>query len=119
MDSIRILTRLREGVLTDALLEDGCLTELSLLPEAGTSILGNIYIGKVRNIVKNIQAAFVENEGGQLCYLPLEEVRAPIYTRPKKQEQLLPGDELFVRVSREEVKTKAPSVTRNVSSAGK
>ena len=66
MDSIRILTRLREGVLADALLEDGCLTELSLLPEAGTSILGNIYIGKVRNIVKNIQAAFVEIEGGQI-----------------------------------------------------
>lgn len=119
MDSIRILTRLREGVLADALLEDGCLTELSLLPEAGTSILGNIYIGKVRNIVKNIQAAFVEIEGGQLCYLPLEEVRAPIYTRPKKQEQLLPGDELFVQVSREAVKTKAPSVTTNLSLTGK
>ncbi len=106
-------------MLADALLEDGCLTELSLLPEAGTSILGNIYIGKVRNIVKNIQAAFVEIEGGQLCYLPLEEVRAPIYTRPKKQEQLLPGDELFVQVSREAVKTKAPSVTTNLSLTGK
>ena len=61
----------------------------------------------------------MEIEGGQLCYLPLEEVRAPIYTRPKKQEQLLPGDELFVQVSREAVKTKAPSVTTNLSLTGK
>lgn len=119
MDSVRILTRLREGVLADALLEDGQLAELSLLPESQTSILGNIYIGKVRNIVKNIQAAFVEIEGGQLCYLPLEEVRNPVYIKPKKQEQLVQGDELLVQVSREAVKTKAPSVTTNLSLTGK
>ena len=34
-------------------------------------ILGNIYVAKVRNIVKNINAAFVEFAKGQMGYLPL------------------------------------------------
>lgn len=119
MDSKRIITCVREGVLADALLEDGRLAELSLIPKNQSSILGDIYIGKVRNIVKNIQAAFVEIEHGLLCYLPLEEVKNPIYTRPKKQERLAEGDELLVQVSREAVKTKAPSVTTNLNLTGK
>lgn len=119
MDSIRVITYLRDEVLTDALLTDGHLTELSLMPTEQSSILGNIYIGKVKNIVTNIQSAFVEIENGLLCYLPLEDVRAPIYTKPKKQERLTAGDELLVQVSREAVKTKAPSVTTNLNLTGK
>ena len=120
MDSTRLFTCIQEGVLADALYEDGKLMELSLHPLEHASILGNIYIGKVRNIVKNIQAAFVEIENGMLCYLPLEDVQAPVYTKPKKEGQpLVQGDELLVQVSREAVKTKQPSVTTKISMNGK
>lgn len=119
MDNTRIITYIREGVLADALYEDGHLMELSLIPDGKASVLGNIYIGKVKNIVKNIQAAFVEIADGMLCYLPLEDVKAPVYVKPKKQQRLTEGDELLVQVSREAVKTKAPSVTTNLSLAGK
>ena len=119
MDSVRIITPVRDGVLADALLEDGRLAELSLMPEKPSSILGNIYMGRVQNIVQNIQAAFVEIEGGLPCYLPLEDVKNPVYTKPKKRGRLAQGDELLVQVSREAVKTKAPSVTTNLNLAGK
>lgn len=119
MDSTRIITYIREHVLADVLCEDGHLTEISLIPDGKSSILGNIYIGKVKHIVKNIQAAFVEVSDGLLCYLPLEDVKDPIYTRPKKQDRLAEGDELLVQVSREAVKTKAPSVTTSLSLTGK
>ena len=120
MDSTRLFTCIQEGVLADALYEDGKLMELSLHPLEHASILGNIYIGKVRNIVKNIQAAFVEIENGMLCYLPLEDAQAPVYTKPKKEGQpLVQGDELLVQVSREAVKTKQPSVTTKISMNGK
>ena len=106
--------------IRDRLYEDGKLMELSLHPLEHASILGNIYIGKVRNIVKNIQAAFVEIENGMLCYLPLEDAQAPVYTKPKKEGQpLVQGDELLVQVSREAVKTKQPSVTTKISMNGK
>lgn len=119
MNNTRVITHIREGVLADAFYEDGHLMELSLIPEGKTSILGNVYVGKVKNIVKNIQAAFVEIADGILCYLPLEDAKAPIYTKPKKQKALTEGDELLVQVSREAVKTKAPSVTTNISLTGK
>ena len=120
LDSTRLFTCIQEGVLADALYEDGKLMELSLHPLEHASILGNIYIGKVRNIVKNIQAAFVEIENGMLCYLPLEDAQAPVYTKPKKEGQpLVQGDELLVQVSREAVKTKQPSVTTKISMNGK
>lgn len=119
LNNIRIITYIREGVLADALYEDGSLMELSLIPDGKTSILGNIYVGKVKNIVKNIQAAFVEIEKGLLCYLPLEDAVNPVYARHGKQKALAEGDELLVQVNREAVKTKAPSVTANLSLAGK
>lgn len=119
MDNTRLITYLKDGVLADALYEDGHLMELSLLPAEQSSILGNIYTGKVKNIAENIQAAFVEIENGMICYLPLEDIKHPIYTRPKKQERLVEGDELLVQVCREAVKTKAPSVTTNISLTGK
>ena len=100
MDSTRLFTCIQEGVLADALYEDGKLMELSLHPLEHASILGNIYIGKVRNIVKNIQAAFVEIENGMLCYLPLEDAQAPVYTKPKKEGQpLVQGDEQESNIS--------------------
>ncbi len=119
MESSRIITYLKEHVLADALYEDGKLMELSLNLAEEESLLGNIYVGKVKKIVKNIQAAFVEIQPSLLCYLPLEEAKNPIYTKPKKQPQLVEGDELLVQVSREAVKTKAPSVTSNISLNGK
>ena len=119
MDSTRIITYIRDGVLADALYEDGRMMELSLISKEKESILGNIYIGKVKNIVKNIQAAFVEIEPGLLCYLPLEDVKHPVYLHPKAKQTLVQGDELLVQVSREAVKTKAPSVTTKFSLTGK
>ena len=46
-----------------------------------TVALGDIYIGRIQNIVKNINAAFVELTPGNVCYLPLEDIRQPIYTK--------------------------------------
>ena len=36
--------------------------------------LGDIYIGRVQSVVKNIRAAFVEICPDTVCYLPLEDV---------------------------------------------
>ncbi len=119
MDNTRVITYIKEDVLADALLTDGRLSELSLSPSDARPLLGNIYVGRVKNIVKNIHAAFVEIEDGMLCYLPLEDAKAPIYTKSKKTERLAEGDELLVQVSREAQKTKVPSVTTQISLSGK
>lgn len=102
-----------------AFYENDHAAELSCLPAGGESILGNIYVGKVKNIAANISAAFIEIANGQLCYYALNDNDAPIFTTPKKMNTLVAGDELLVQVSREAVKTKAPTVTANLNFAGK
>lgn len=102
-----------------AFYENDHAAELSCLPAGGESILGNIYVGKVKNIAANISAAFIEIANGQLCYYALNDNDTPIFTTPKKKNTLVAGDELLVQVSREAVKTKAPTVTANLNFAGK
>ena len=102
-----------------AFYENDHAAELSCLPAGGESILGNIYVGKVKNIAANISAAFLEIANGQLCYYALNDNDAPIFTTPRKKNTLVAGDELLVQVSREAVKTKAPTVTANLNFAGK
>jgi ribonuclease G len=94
---------------------------IEVLPEAANakSILGNIYIARVENIVKNLNAAFVKIADGQNCFLSLEDCKNPIFTRKQsKNKPIAAGDELLVQVVREALKTKVPAVTANLSLTG-
>ena len=77
MEKICVITKAplaKDGgrMLTTFLLEDGRLSEVHPHGTSG-SLLGNIYVGKIKNVVKNIEAAFVEIAGGQTCFLPFSE----------------------------------------------
>ena len=109
----------RQERILSAFYEDGKPAELSCFRFGDRQLLGNVYIGKVKNVVKNIEAAFIEIEGGILCYYSLREKEEPIFIKDKKGNRLSPGDELLVQVSREAVKTKAPTVTCNLNFPGK
>jgi ribonuclease G len=94
---------------------------IEVLPEAANagSILGNIYIARVENVVKNLNAAFVKIADGQNCYLSLEDCKHPIFTKKQSKNKLIAaGDELLVQVVREALKTKEPAVTANLSLTG-
>ena len=95
-----------------------CL-EISCDIEEERSLIGNIYVGKVKNIVKNIDAAFVEIKKGVLCFLPLSEAEGAIFTTHKENEKLVVGDELLVQVLKDGVKTKAPVVSTNLNFTGR
>lgn len=124
MDQL-IVTKWKDRSLT-ALLSDGHCRSLTL--ESGDeSLLGNIYIGKVKNVVKNINAAFIDLGGGKTGYFSLAENPVPLYTdelnplcsleysgnseKKVSPRKLKAGDELLVQVSRDALKTKDPSVT--------
>lgn len=113
-----VITKL-DGRIVSALYDENDMIQIQLEKEEEESLLGNIYVGKVKNIVKNINAAFVEIENGQMCYLSIGEANAPIYTKSHPSEQLRIGDELLVQISKEDVKTKAPVVTTNLNLTGK
>lgn len=101
-----ILTKIN-NLMMGFLFEDGKASDIRCYEE--DSILGNIYVGRVSNIVKNINAAFVDIKKGLSCYYPLEE-----YTG----NGLKVGDLLTVQINKEPIKTKQPSVTTKLSMAG-
>jgi len=72
--------------------------------------LGAIYIGRVRDVVNNMNACFVEVQKGELCFLPLEDVKEPLLTNREYDGQLVSGDELLVQIVKSAQKGKRPQV---------
>lgn len=95
------------------------LLEITLEPLNQQSILGNIYVGRVKNIVKNLNAAFIEIAPGMPCYYPLDEMKRPLFVKKINSRGLVQGDELVVQVSKENSKSKPPKVTTNLNFTGK
>lgn len=104
------------------------MLQVSLYPEKEDDILGNIYLGKVKNIIKNINAAFVEIGYGRTCYYSMSENLYPIIANQSETNEeehslneykIKIGDELIVQVTKEDVKTKAPVVSSNINLTGK
>lgn len=87
--------------------------------QGGKSLLGNIYVGRVKDVVKSLNAAFIEIAPGVPCYYPLEELVNPVFVKKGKSPGLVQGDELCVQVERESMKTKPPKVTTNLNFTGK
>ena len=113
-----IITKLDNHIVS-AVFSENEMLQVNLDKTDKQSILGNIYIGKVKNIVKNINAAFVEISGGRMCYLAIQENPNPIFVKSKKTDRIVIGDEVLVQISKEDVKTKAPVVTTNLNFTGK
>lgn len=87
-------------------------------PEESEARTGRIYVGKVKNIVPNLQAAFVEYQPGINGYYSLRENRTHIFADKKPHTALHEGDEILVQVARAAVKTKDAVLTSNLSFAG-
>ena len=119
MERKLILCRINHNIVS-SVLENGKIVELHVeKPDNRQFHVGDIYIGRVKNIVKNIQAAFVEIQPGVECYYQITDNHFPIFTKKIGKKPLCIGDELLVQIEREAVKTKVPTVTSNLSLAGK
>jgi len=106
-------------VTTVALMDDFKLKEINFDSKNNFKI-GNIYVGKVKKIVENIQAAFVEIAPNEECYLPLSDLKSPVFlNRNSERRPLVAGDELIVQIYKEAIKTKPITITTNLSFSGK
>ena len=84
------------------------------------SLLNNIYVARVDNIVPNINAAFVRISPTQVCYLPLEDCISPLYVKKQSEKKTLSiGDEIVVQVVKDAIKTKDPVVSSKLTLTGK
>ena len=111
-----VILRWKSRIMT-GVYENDRLAEV-FFDDEKNSILGNIYVGKVKNVVKNINAAFVDIGNGQKGYYSLTENTKHFFLNPKKSDALVPGDELLVQVIKEPVKSKPAMLTSNIHLTG-
>ena len=108
-----IVTTLRERRLT-AEETQGRITDLFFEDPEEDSMVGRIYVGTVKQIRTNIQAAFVELGDGLMAYYPLEDwERFPVEGVPFRE-----GAQIPVMVIKDAQKTKAPTVTTALTFTG-
>lgn len=106
-----VTTLFEEGPISFLLDEKDHLLEIHPHSEEINSLVGNIYLGRVMNIVKNIQAAFIHIGLKENVYLSLENT-TKVYTPTglKQPSSLKQGDLILVQVIKDAHKTKAPKV---------
>lgn len=115
MSTKYIITSINSNTVC-AQIENNCCNYLKVLDSS--SILGNIYTGKVENVVKNINAAFVEIQPGVKCYYPLEDNDKSIFLNRKNTSKVNIGDRILVQISCDAQKTKPATATSKISIAG-
>lgn len=119
MSSALLIIERNEQFLS-LLYQDNRLVQVKVHEEKAPSLtLGEIYIGKVKNVVPTIDAAFVEVCKGSMGFLPLKQVKNPIILNRKYDGRILAGDEVLVQIEKEAIKTKEPGLTCNLSFSGK
>lgn len=100
--------------------EENNLAECHPLISNDSFHIGNIYIGRVEKVVKNIQSAFIRLDEDHVGYLPLNDKPAMVLNRtlPKGLPSIAEGDKVLVQVEQEALKMKQARVTGNISLAG-
>ena len=99
--------------------ENRNFVDFQLFEPENTSCLEQIYVGRVDRVVENIQAAFVSIGNGAKCYLPLEDAKHILYTKKSSSgDKLCAGDEIFIQIIKDTVKTKDAIGSASLSLAG-
>ena len=115
--------RQRGDLAQVALLEDGVLVEHFVSRAGSDSMIGNVYLGRVQNVLPSMEAAFVDIGRGRNAVLYAGEVNwdaAGLAGKARRIETALSsGDTVLVQVSKDPVGHKGARLTTQISLPGR
>ncbi|MBO0607656.1 Rne/Rng family ribonuclease [Myceligenerans salitolerans] len=119
-----MVVREQDGRTQIAVLEDGVLVEHYVSQQSQTSMAGNVYLGRVQNVLPSMEAAFVDIGKGRNAVLYAGEVNwdaAGIADgQPRRiEEALKSGDTVLVQVTKDPIGHKGARLTSQVTLAGR
>jgi ribonuclease E len=123
-----MVVRSKFGRIQIAVLEDGVLVEHYVARSQEASLIGNVYLGRVQNVLPSMEAAFVDIGRGRNAVLYSGEVdwdaAAENSAEGKNQARrielaLKPGDRVLVQVTKDPVGHKGARLTSQVSLPGR
>ena len=120
----RVMVVRQLGIRTQiAVLEDGVVVEHYINQSSSGSLVGNVYLGRVQNVLPGMEAAFVDIGKGRNAVLYAGEVNwdaAGLDGQPKKIETALKsGDPILVQVTKDPVGQKGARLTSQISLPGR
>jgi len=105
-----------------AVLEDKVLVEHYVARESQTSLIGNVYLGKVQNVLPSMEAAFVDIGAARNAVIYAGEVdwsNVPNGKQRKIEDALEPGQTVLVQVTKDPIGQKGARLTSQVSLPGR
>lgn len=120
----RIVVRYETGASSVALLEDGRLAEFFVEQPGEQERAGNIYKGKVVNVLPGMQAAFVDIGLKKNAFLYIDDL-LPVHlekkpkVKPPINELVREGQEILVQMRKEPLGTKGARVTTHFTIPGR
>lgn len=118
-----MIVRERPGRTQIVVLEDNILVEHYVAQKAHTSMVGNVYLGKVQNVLPSMEAAFVDIGKGRNAVLYAGEVNwdaAGLDGQPRRIELALKaGDPVLVQVTKDPIGHKGARLTSQISLPGR
>jgi ribonuclease E len=118
-----MLVREKDGLNQIAVLEDGILVEHYVARRTQTSMVGNVYLGRVQNVLPSMEAAFIDLGKGRNAVLYAGEVNwdaAGMEGQPRRIEQALhSGDTVLVQVTKDPIGHKGARLTSQITLAGR
>ena len=119
----QMIVRQRGERIQIGVLEDGVLAEHYVSNTSQDSLIGNVYLGKVQNVLPSMEAAFIDIGRGRNAVLYAGEVdwdSANLGNAPRKIENALKsGDSVLVQVTKDPVGHKGARLTSQVSLPGR
>ena len=121
-----MVVRSKENRIQIGVLEDGVLVEHYVARSSESSLIGNVYLGKVQNVLPSMEAAFVDIGRGRNAVLYSGEVDWDAAqadgekNQPRRIELALkPGDKVLVQVTKDPIGHKGARLTSQVSLPGR
>ncbi|MGO4585141.1 Rne/Rng family ribonuclease [Arthrobacter sp. 2RAF6] len=119
----QMIVRQRDDRIQIGVLEDGVLAEHFVSKTQQDSLIGNVYLGKVQNVLPSMEAAFVDIGRGRNAVLYAGEVNWDAVTlegKPRRIENALKsGDSVLVQVTKDPVGHKGARLTSQISLPGR
>ena len=119
----KMVVRAKNGRTQLGVLEDGVLVEHYVARNQDASLIGNVYLGRVQNVLPSMEAAFVDIGRGRNAVLYSGEVDwdgVETGNQPRRIELALkPGDRVLVQVTKDPVGHKGARLTSQISLPGR
>jgi ribonuclease E len=119
----KMVVRQNDERIQIGVMEDGVLAEHFVSHTTQDSMIGNVYLGKVQNVLPSMEAAFVDIGRGRNAVLYAGEVdwsKAKLDGKPRRIENALKsGDTVLVQVTKDPVGHKGARLTSQISLPGR